>query len=451
MVAKKTTLFKDIARLTTQIVSVRLLYTIIGIIGMIFIARLDNQALAAGALATALSTTFTVLGMSPLLIVGIVVSRSFGAGNNSLIGRYIRQAWVMGLCLGLISAGLLVLTANSLAYLGQPPEIIPLVKAYMYGAAWGTVPLYLIAGCNQLFFPIKKGDLVVLWSIATFLGIFCLGSALTFGYAGFPCLGISGWSYATSTVNWVIMLWMMVYLYKYEDFQSFELFNFKEKISLSQMVSLLKMGLPITLQFSAELLTFSCLNLMVGWIGVSALGAQQIVIQCSTFALMFPMGGAQSSAMLIGRAIGKNEKGNIPAIFHLSLLFVTLCMLVIAGVYIFLPKQIIGIYLSDASFAQNILELATMVLFITAFSQIADAIRNVGVGALRGLNDIWIPMWMNMALLWLLALPVAYFLGFTMGYGVVGLNLGLFIAFILGAFLMIWRFRLMNEKIAVQF
>lgn len=450
MIAKKTTLFKDIAQLTAQIVSVRLLYTIIGIIGMIFIAKLGNQALAAGALATALSTTFTVIGMSPLLMVGIVVSRSFGEGNNPLIGRLIRQAWVMGLCLGLISAGLLVLTANSLASLGQPSEIISLVKAYMVGAAWGTVPLYLIAGCNQLFFPIKKGNLVIYWGIATFVAIFCLGSALTFGYAGLPCLGVSGWAYATATVNWVMLLSMLVFMYKHKDFQSFDLFNFKEKIQLPQIISLFKMGLPISLQFSGELLAFSGLNLMVGWLGVSALGVQQIVIQCSTFALMFPMGGAQSSAMLIGRAVGKKETAIIQPLFHLSLLFVTLCMLVIAGVYIFLPKKIIAIYMSDDNLVQSIVELATLVLFIAAFSQIADAIRNVSLGALRGLNDIWTPMWMNIALLWLVALPGAYFLGFTMGYGVVGLNLGFLIAFMIGALLMTRRFRLVNQKMALQ-
>lgn len=450
MLTKKTTLFKDIAQLTTQIVSVRLLYTMISIIGMIFIARLGEQALAAGALAGALSTTFTVIGMSPLLMVGIVVSRTSGEGNSRAIGHTIRQAWLMGLCLGIISAGLLVLVANSLSSLGQPPEIIPLVKQYLYGAAWGIVPLYLIAGCNQLCFPIKKGNLVIFWGVMTFLFILCLGTVLTFGYAGLPRLGISGWSYATSIVNWIILFWIVSYLYWHRDFQAFELFDFKEKIQLTQMISLLKMSLPITLQFSGELLAFSCLNLMVGWLGIAALSVQQIIIQCSTFALMFPMGGAQSSAMLIGKAVGRKEKGAIQPIFYLSLLFVTLCMLCIAGVYVFLPRQIISVYINDSISAQRLFDMATIVLFITAFSQIADAIRNVGIGALRGLNDVWMPMWMNIVLLWLLALPCAYFLGFTMGYGIVGLNVGFLIAFMIGALLMTWRFKFINQRVTLQ-
>ncbi len=450
MPSKRAMIFKDIAQLTTQIVSVRLLYTVIGIIGMIFIAQLGNQAVAAGALATALSTTFTVIGMSPLLMVGIVVSRSVGQGNTDTIGHYIRQAWLMGLCLGLLSAGALIFVANSLSYLGQPDEIIPLVKEYLYGSAWGTVPLYLIASCNQLFFPIKKGNLVIFWGLMTFLFILCLGTALTFGYVGFPRLGIGGWSYATSIVNWVVFALIVLYLYFHKDFKVYNLFNFKEKIQLSQMIDLLKLSLPITLQFSGELLAFSFLNLMVGWLGVSALSVQQIIIQCSTFALMFPMGGAQSSAMLIGQAVGRNEREIIKSIFYLSLLFVSLCMLVIAGVYIFLPKQIIGIYLTDSLSEQGIIELATIVLSITAFSQIVDAIRNVGIGALRGLHDVWMPMWMNMALLWLFALPSAYFLGFTLGYGVVGLNLGFLIAFLIGAILMTLRFRLINQKLILN-
>lgn len=124
-------------------------------------------------------------------------------------------------------------------------------------------------------------------------------------------------------------------------------------------------------------------------------------------------------------------------------------MLVIASLYIFLPQQIISIYLKDTILEQNIFDLATVLLFITAFSQVADAIRNVGIGALRGLHDVWTPMWMNIALLWLFALPNAYFLGFIMGYGVIGLNVGFFIAFMLGALLMTWRFKFVNQMLSV--
>jgi MATE family multidrug resistance protein len=65
----------------------------------------------------------------------------------------------------------------------------------------------------------------------------------------------------------------------------------------------------------------------------------------------------------------------------------------------------------------------------------------VTTGALRGLGDTRTPMFANLVGHWLIALPIAAIGGFTLGYGVVGLWIGLCVGLTLvGLFLLtVWR------------
>lgn len=429
---------KEIIKLTTPIVGIRVFYIAIGFIGMLLIAQLGNAELAAGALVTALSNTIMVIAMSPLLAISIIVSHYHGEGKTTEIGVVLRQAWLISIVMGIIGALLFWNFPYLLGYLDQPPELIPLVRAYFHGLAWGVIPNFLVASCFQIFFTMRKGNLVALWSMLNLLFTILLGSALIFGYVGLPSLGIAGWSYGVSIINWIMLVWIVLYLYGSQEFKRFQIFNFKNKFDYSQLKMFFKISFPITMQFSSELLAFSALNIMVGWLGTEALSVQQIIIQCSLAAIIVPMGIGQACSILIGHAIGRNEKYSVRYICFVSIALAVACMGAVASVYLMTPLAIISLYLNETQ--ESLIHLATIMLSIIAFSQIADAVRNVAISALRGMHDVWYPMWINFILLWGFALPCAYLMAFPFKQGLIGINIGFLIAFFLGALLMMRRF-----------
>ncbi len=83
---------------------------------------------------------------------------------------------------------------------------------------------------------------------------------------------------------------------------------------------------------------------------------------------------------------------------------------------------------------------------VAAAFQLFDGLQVVTTGALRGLGDTRTPMFANLVGHWLIALPIAAVSGFTLGFGVVGLWIGLCVGLILvGLFLLsAWR-RNINE------
>jgi len=437
---------KEIIKLTTPIVSVRIFYIAVGVIGMLLIAQLGELELAAGALVTVLSSTIMVIAMSPLMAVSIIIGRYHGEGKVLEVGIVLRQAWIISIGMGLVGSFLFWYLDVILDRLNQPIELIPLIRAYFHGLAWGVVPSFLTASSYQIFFPLRRGNMIIVWSVVNLLLVVMLGAALLFGYAGFPMLGIAGWSYAVSIINWIMLALVLGYLYFHPDFKSFQIFNLKRFIDYPQLTSFFKISLPITLQFSTEMLAFCALNIMVGWLGTGALSVQQIVIQCSTAVLMVPMGIGQACSILIAHALGRNETHRVRRICYVSIGLAVACMVLIAVAYLVTPMAIISLYLDSSQ--ESLVHMAVVMLSIIAFSQIADASRNVVISALRGIQDIWWPMWINFIVLWVFALPLAYVLAFPLHYGLMGLNLGFLVAFIVGAWFMIRRFHAKTEDYA---
>ncbi|PMS23301.1 multidrug transporter [Trinickia dabaoshanensis] len=431
----------EIVRLATPILGVRILYIGVNFIGMLFIARLGVHELAAGALVTALCNTVTVVAMSPLLAVGIVVGRLLGEGRPDQVGPEVRQAWLVSIAVGALAALVLLALPALLTRLDEPREVLPLVGPYLRAMSWGVIPSLLMASCHQIFFPVRKGYLVFAFSVLNLALTLGLGYALIYGRLGLPALGMVGWAYAISIVNWLLMLAMAGYVWLSKDFARYRLFAKRGWWDRARLSAFMHISLPITLQFSSELFAFSVINIMVGWLGVGALSVQQILIQCSTVALMIPMGVGQASSILISIAAGKRELESTRQIGMTGLFVVSTVLCAIALVYVLAPASVIGLYLNvDSAGNAGLVELARTMLMVTALAQLVDGARNQLLAALRGVRDVWVPMWTNMALLWCVGLPLAYMLAFPMKLGLLGINVGFPSAIAIGAVLMLARF-----------
>lgn len=438
--------FNEIFRLTIPMVGARIIWVAINIVGMLMVAQLGETELAASALVSALMTTIVAIAMSPLLATIIVISRYRGENNATAIRTVLHSTWLLSLGISCVVCVLLSTLPWILTKLGQPPELVPLLREYFYTLIWGTPPLYIIVSCHQFCFALQQGRLVLLWSLTAFIITTLIGFVLIYGHAGFPKLGMVGWAYALSIANWLMLPLTLLFLRYHPAFKAFNLFHWQKKIDFSQLKLLLTLGWPITLQFASELLAFAMLNIMVGWLGVGALSVQQILIQCMLLSLMIPMSVGQACSILNSQALGQKQPQTIRPITHAGIILTLLCMSVIALIYFIMPLPIIDLYIDIHAPANSALvSLAVLLFVIVAFSQIADALRNVLIGALRGLHDMQVPMWLNAVTLWLFAIPIAYLFAFHFNQGLIGLHLGFLFAFILGGGLLFWRFNFMTQ------
>jgi MATE family multidrug resistance protein len=86
-----------------------------------------------------------------------------------------------------------------------------------------------------------------------------------------------------------------------------------------------------------------------------------------------------------------------------------------------MPRALIGLFTADA----GVIELGVGLLLVAAVFQLFDGVQAVATGALRGLGNTHVPMFVNFVAHWAMGLPLAYFLCFRYGLGVQGLWMGL--------------------------
>jgi len=80
--------------------------------------------------------------------------------------------------------------------------------------------------------------------------------------------------------------------------------------------------------------------------------------------------------------------------------------------------------------APDVIAIGVSLLAVAAAFQLFDGLQVVATGALRGVGDTRTPMLANLAGHWLLGLPIGAALCFRIGWGVVGLWIGLCIGLV---------------------
>ena len=98
----------------------------------------------------------------------------------------------------------------------------------------------------------------------------------------------------------------------------------------------------------------------------------------------------------------------------------------------------------------EVVEIASNLILIASFFQIADGIQAVVLGALRGLQDVKIPAFLIFISYGIIGFPISYLLGLKTDLGASGIWMGLLIGLTLSAFLLILRFQYLSKKLVSQ-
>ena len=95
----------------------------------------------------------------------------------------------------------------------------------------------------------------------------------------------------------------------------------------------------------------------------------------------------------------------------------------------------------------EVIQIASTLLIIAALFQISDGVQVVGLGALRGLEDVRIPGVISLIAYWVIGLPIGYVLGFQLGFGVNGVWTGLLVGLSVAALLLFIRFKKLSTQL----
>lgn len=430
---------KQALKLALPMAGSRFLAILSNFIGMALIAHLSHTVLAASALIYATQTAVLVFGMSLLFSTSAMVGQSFGAKKYEAIGPIVQQAWVLALLLSMPIMLVFAHVETVLTWFHQKPELIAIAKQYFSVYLWCIPPLMLMVTNIQAMYGVLKQKIVVYLSIQNLILVPLLSYVLIYGKFGFSPQGVKGLALANVIYLWTLGIAVqMLVLIKHPYFKDFKLFDWQLR-NIPLLKKLFHIGWPIALQTGGELFYFLTVTMMIGWLGNEALAANQVVRQY-LFLLIVPIFSlSQASGVLVSQAFGRKNFENMKIFNHTSLHIAYVLTTVLGGALILMPEQFSRLFMNIHNPANHpTLVLVGWLFVVVIVNEYFDATRNIITGSLRGLYDTKYPMIVSLICIWGLSLPCAYYFGFKLHWGVIGVTMGFGVGAFVGMLLM-WR------------
>ena len=170
----------------------------IGLIDSYFIGQLGSQELAAISFVFPISMALSSLGVGISVGINSVIARSLGAGDTQRAARRANFGLVFAAAFGIILAVLLWALIIPLFRLMQaPPELLPLIRAYMVPFTFGYPLLMMIMGINGILRGQGEAKRTSMISVTYASVNWVLDPILITGAFGFEGFGIAGAAYAS--------------------------------------------------------------------------------------------------------------------------------------------------------------------------------------------------------------------------------------------------------------
>jgi multidrug resistance protein, MATE family len=410
---------------------------LIGFVDSIIAGHHGTTTLAAVSVGTALFWLPMMIPMGTLMAVPAAVSQLDGRGRHDAIGPLFRQALWLAAGLGLLLFGFLSLAVLALEPLGIAADIRPGAAGFLHGIRWGVPALTLYYAMRYLSDGLHWTLPTMVFGFGGLLVLAPLGYLFAFGGLGLPGRGAAGLGYASATMMWTQAIAFALYLARSRRFAHLRLFAAFDPPRWPPIRSLLATGLPIGVTVTMEGSLFIVTALLIGRLGGLEAAAHQIAINVASLCFMVPFGVAEATTVRVGHALGNGRgRAGIRRAAWAGAVLVLGTQAVSGLVLLAGHDMIAAIYTRDAAVAA----LASALLLYAAAFQFPDGIQVLSAGALRGLRDTRVPMFLAAFAYWGIGMPLGAGLGLWLGWGPRGMWLGLIAGLCVAAVLMAARF-----------
>lgn len=265
-----------------------------------------------------------------------------------------------------------------------------------------------------------------------------LNYALIFGHWGFPWMGLMGAGIANFIARWFMGLAILLYFYSSPHFQNWRPAwgRFFTLPWLYWLRKLNRTAIPISFQSIFEVAAFTFTAVLVGSMGSHELAAHQIVITLASFTYMMASGIASAASIRVGHFTGLHQLELLRDSGRKSMFLVVGLMSVSCLLFLFFRSEIPALFIAN----REVTEAASGIMLVAGLFQFSDGLQVVGLGCLRGMSDVRIPTLLTLVAYWVIAIPLAYFLGIYLGFGLQGTWWALLIGLSISAAFMLFRF-----------
>ena len=377
-------------------------------------------------------------GMTP------IIGSHNGRGDVAAVGLTLRNGLVVNGLIGLASVVLLAVVYALLGHFGQEPELLPLIRPYfvivgistLFSLGFNTLKQFTDGICR----PVVSMVFLLLGNVVNIFGNW----VLIYGKLGFPEMGLVGAGISTLFSRILIFAAFLLYILFSRSLRQYARAIKEAVLSLSEMKSIFTVGYPVAIQMALETSSFTFAAVMAGWLGVIELAAHQVVITISQLFFLMMQGLSFALSILVSNACGRGDYKGVREYAGKGYGMIV-CISATLSVLLYVFRyQAAGVFTDSP----EVSAMAVSLFFVLFAYQFGDGLQLCFANVLRGLQDVKPIMKVAFVSYYIIAIPVAYLLGFKTSLGLLGIWLGFPVGLTIAGVFFFLRYRSDMRKLA---
>lgn len=385
---------------------------------------IGKEALAA--VGSSFPIIFTLISFIIGIAIGstVIISQFFGAKDYEKVRRAIDTLYIFIFFASLFVSFLgIYFSTDIFRLIGLPADVLPQADSYLDIYLSGLVLFFGFNATSAILRGLGDSKTPLFFMvIATLMNI-----GLDLLFVVVFKWGIEGAAIATIVAQGGAFITAIIYLNR-----THEIIN----LSWRKMVfdrelfrQNIRIGLPIGMQQAFVALSMMVMYWLVNPFGTNAVAAYSVVFRIDSFAAMPAMNFAAALSTFVGQNLGANKPERIRIGFISTIVMTSAFAFTISAIAYFLAGPLMRMFTDDPV----VVELGKEYLFIISpFYVIFTTMFTIG-GVMRGAGDTLIPMLITFIALWVVRIPLCYYLSHDMG--ITGIWWGIPMAWLTGAFL----------------
>jgi putative MATE family efflux protein len=435
----------NIILLSWPIIILNLLWTMNLILEMIWVGKLGAASIAGVGIAGIIYMLVVMVKSGFSMGERAMVARFVGAGDAAAASHVAGQGYVLNVAYGAVVAAIGILFTEA---------IFSLFGLEANAVAEGVIYLRIVLiGCVTESFWMTSftvmqasGDSVTPMKIAIFIRSFnaAICPFLVLGWWVFPRLGVGG-----AAITYIIVTGLGL------SISLWVLFTGRTRLRLTLrdlypdlniIWRILKIGIPASVMGLAR--TFG--DLALAWFmvpfGTLAVAAHSLINRIEMFINMPGLSLGVGAGVLVGQNLGADQPERASRSGWVALGLGECFMVVCSVVLLVWAEKIISLFNADP----DLIRVGSTFLRIAVAGYLGMAVAYIMQNCIPGSGDTLPPMLITLAMLWVVQLPLAFFLSRFTDLGMYGVRWAIVAGFIVGAIAFItyfWQGRWKRKKV----
>ncbi|MFJ5763327.1 MATE family efflux transporter [Neobacillus sp. NPDC093182] len=445
--ANKTTPQISLLTITWPIFVELFLQVIMGSTDTIMLSHISDDAVAAVGVANQLIFLCILIFSFISSGTAVVLSQYLGAGLKDETKKVTAISITLNLVIGLVISLLMVIFRTELlSFFHLPEHIAELGEQYLM-IVGGTVFLQAVLITVSSILRANGYTRDAMMISITMNVIHLIGNAiLIYGLLGFPEMGVIGVSISTAISRAIALALILKLLYDRIPIN----LKLRDYITIDgiQIKRILKIGVPAAGEQICFNLSQLAITAIIAMLGAASLTTRVYTQNIVSFILVFGLAMGQGTQILIGYKAGARDFEGAYHQLLKSLRYSLMMTVAIAIVVAIFREPLLSFFTSD----HEIISMGSTLLLLCLILEPGRTFNLVVINSLRATGDANISLIMGFISMWGISVPLAYFLGIHLGFGLPGI----WIAFIVDEWFrgitmyFRWRSRVWEKKVLVQ-